>query len=143
MAADLPNHVKVLFRDGEQVETLWAEQVGPTTFRLDNAPFFAYGVSADDIVEGSPTEFEGMFEFRNVVRRSGAATLRLAFLEPGEVDHRDEILATLLQQGCAYEGMNPKYIAVTVPPGVSLNVVTEFLSDRGINWEYGNNPNAQ
>ncbi|HEX6050934.1 MAG TPA: DUF4265 domain-containing protein [Gemmatimonadaceae bacterium] len=46
--------VKVLLRDGENVETLWADRVGPDLYRLDNSPFWAYGVSWLDVVEAHP-----------------------------------------------------------------------------------------
>jgi Domain of unknown function (DUF4265) len=46
---------KVLFRlvkqDGtSNVETLWAFDLGDDLYRLDNSPFYAYSVSAGDVV---------------------------------------------------------------------------------------------
>ena len=32
------------------VEDIWGEEIGPGLVRLDNSPFFAYGVSYNDIV---------------------------------------------------------------------------------------------
>ena len=62
--------------DGE-VETPWAEKISDRLFRLDNMPFFAYGVSVDDIVEAEPTEDEGFFRFLRVHQSSGNRTIRV------------------------------------------------------------------
>ena len=45
--------VKVEMSDDGHTETLWAKRFPDTTnqFRLDNSPFYAYRVSADDIIE--------------------------------------------------------------------------------------------
>jgi hypothetical protein len=45
--------VKVALRgpDDGEVEHLWAEALGDGLFRLDNLPWFAYGISADAGVE--------------------------------------------------------------------------------------------
>jgi hypothetical protein len=66
--------VKLVLRgpDGE-VETPWAERVGERAFRLDNLPWFAYGVSDDDVVEADPTDTDGIFEFVRVLRPSAIA----------------------------------------------------------------------
>ena len=47
--------VKIEMRDSDgYVETAWAQRTDPgrDEFRLDNNPFYAYGLSADDIVQG-------------------------------------------------------------------------------------------
>jgi uncharacterized protein DUF4265 len=46
---------KVLFRvpnedETAEVETLWAFDLGEGRYRLDNSPYFAYGVSVGDVV---------------------------------------------------------------------------------------------
>src|SRR5262245_57962015 len=38
------------------VETLWANVVGPHLYELDNLPWYAYGVSAGDLVEARPDQ---------------------------------------------------------------------------------------
>jgi hypothetical protein len=42
--------VKLESADGD-VETLWATTLGEDRYRLDNSPFFAYGVSWLDVIE--------------------------------------------------------------------------------------------
>ncbi|MDP8932465.1 MAG: DUF4265 domain-containing protein [Actinomycetota bacterium] len=133
--------VKVLMRGpGGELETLWAEPVGDGHFRLDNAPFFAYGVSADDIVAAEATEHEGVFEFRGVVRRAGNRTVRLAFVDEGTANRRSQVLARIVELGCSYEGANPNYIAITVPGDVDLDAVVDTLQQTGMTWEYADPP---
>src|SRR5688572_22698495 len=56
---------KVLFRvrneDGSaDVETLWATSLGADNYKLDNSPFYAYGVSWEDVVH-APFDPEEQF----------------------------------------------------------------------------------
>src|SRR5688500_12587671 len=75
--------VKVLLRDDENVETVWAQPIGPDQYRLDNSPFWAYGVSWRDVVEAHPDE-DGMLTFVRVVQKSGHRTLRLILKPPAD-----------------------------------------------------------
>ena len=61
--ASQPN-AKVLFRapneDGSaDVETLWATHLGADNYKLDNSPFYAYGVSWEDVVSAPFSSEEG------------------------------------------------------------------------------------
>jgi hypothetical protein len=126
--------------DGE-VETLWATPVGPDEYQLENSPFFAYGISWLDIVEAhapaaSPDDFP---IFTRVVTPSGHRTLRL-ILQP-RADRAPEsqaILDHLVALGASYEGLNPGYLAIDVPPAVDLELVTDYLTSTGQRWEYAN-----
>lgn len=131
--------VKVRLRgsDEKDVETLWATQVGLNQYRLENSPFFAYGVSWQDIVEATP-KADGVPEFVRCLEKSGNRTLRV-FFEQYSVDDplAESILRGLRVMGASYEGMPPKMISVNVPPRKDLDEVTEFLTERqGIKWEY-------
>lgn len=120
------------------VETLWAQRVveGENRFRLDNAPFFEYRVSADDIVEGVSIS-DGMYDFVRVVERSGNRTVRVMFQDDTlgtPFGHR--VLDQIKAMGCTYEGMFKKVLAVTVPPEVSLDDVASYLTSTELRWEY-------
>ena len=52
--AKAENMVKVLFKDGKDVETLWAVPVSGNLYCLDNSPFHVNGVSWEDIVHSVP-----------------------------------------------------------------------------------------
>jgi len=117
------------------VETPWAEDLGEGLYRLDNIPFFAYGVSADDVIQASP-DGDGYLAFTKLVRRSGNRTLRVAFND--KVTKTEPLLAQLSEIGVGWEGAFSKLIALNVPPDVSLASVVELLTTSGQHWEYAN-----
>jgi len=133
---------KVLFRvpndDGTaDVETLWAFDLGGDQYRLDNSPFYAYSVSWRDIVYAPFDQAEGHPTFSKVLRKSGHKTVRLILDPPAEPGNESQdILEALVKLGCSYEGSNPSYIAVDIPPPVDLGRVKGFLVDSGVQWEH-------
>jgi hypothetical protein len=134
-------YVKLEMRDADGfVETAWAQRTQPDRdeFRLDNNPFYAYRVSADDVVEGKLIA-PGMYRFVRVVRPSGNRSIRVAFETFKADDPRAEpILEGLNSLGCDYEGMFSRVVAINIPPHVDLGRVAEFLTGTGISWEYAN-----
>lgn len=131
-----PPAVKVLLQEGEFVETLWADVVGPNLYRLDNSPFWAYSVSWRDVVEAHPDENDQL-RMTRVVEKSGHRTVRVIF-ERGadESPEADAVLEGVVALGASYEGMNPRYIAIDIPPAVDLMAVARFLTERGVKWEH-------
>lgn len=80
-----PGMVKVrLHGSNGEIETPWAERVDANLFRLDNLPWFAYGVSDDDVVEGAVTDADGVFEFMRVVIPSGNRLIRVILEDPAD-----------------------------------------------------------
>jgi Domain of unknown function (DUF4265) len=136
-----PN-AKVLFRvtepDGSaNVETLWAYDLGGDRYRLDNSPFYAYGVSAEDTVLAPRDDVEGIPTFRSVVSKSGNRTVRIIFDPPvASGNESDSVLQGLIALGCDFEGANPRYVVVNVPPRVDLVAVVSYLVGREANWEH-------
>jgi hypothetical protein len=119
------------------VETLWAVPVDVNLYRLDNSPFFAYGVSWQDIIEARPAD-DQFLEYVRCVKKSGNRTLRVVFQDyRSEEQPAKEILRELRNLGCSYEGMQPRMISINVPPRVDLEEVTGFLTEQsGLQWEY-------
>ena len=136
-----PN-AKVLFRvpdeeGGAEVETLWATHLGSDNYRLDNSPFYAYGVSWEDVVSAPFNPEEGFPTFERVVSKSGNRTIRVIFETPIETGNESErLLHGLIALGCDYEGANRKYISVNIPPGVDLDVVRKYLIEHNATWEH-------
>jgi Domain of unknown function (DUF4265) len=136
------SHTKVLFRvpeeDGSiQVETLWATPIGQDQFVLDNSPFYAYSVSWNDTVYAPVAELEGLPTFSHVVKKSGHRTVRVIFDPPvQEGNESDALLQGLLKLGCTYEGAHRGYMAIDLPPEVSLQSVRQYLIDQGAQWEH-------
>lgn len=134
-----PDMVKVRLRGPEagDVETLWAVPVDTNLYQLDNSPFFAYGVSWQDVIEAKSSEDE-ILEYVRCVKKSGNRTLRVIFQDYRSIDPpAEEVLRGLRDLGCSYEGMQPRMISINVPPKVDLGTVTDFLSKQaGLQWEY-------
>lgn len=139
--ADHPT-AKVIFRvpDGEDsanVERLWAFDLGNDHYKLDNSPFFAYSVSSDDIVYAPFDRHEGFPTFQRVVSKSGNRTIRL-ILDPAVEggNESDVLLQDLIHFGCSYEGMNRRYLSITIPQGVDLSAIRTYLIQRNATWEH-------
>jgi Domain of unknown function (DUF4265) len=129
--------IRLTSPDG-QVETLWAEPVRPSVYRLDNEPFFSYGISCDDLIEAVPDE-SGYLEFVRVVESSGNRTVRILFDKFSATSAQgQELIEQLRAEGCSYEGAFSKLLAITVPPDVSLEAITSLLEKSGLRWEYAN-----
>lgn len=139
--ADKPN-AKVLFRvaneDGSaEVETLWATALGNDRYRLDNSPFYAYGVSWEDVVLAPYDAQEQFPTFQRVLEKSGNRTIRILFdeaVEPG--NESEKILQDLVSLGCSYEGANRRYISLNIPPEVDLKAIIAFAIDNALTWEH-------
>jgi hypothetical protein len=139
---DSQPNAKVLFRvpreDGNaDVETLWATHLGADTYKLDNSPFYAYGVSWMDVVSAPHDSQAGHPTFERIVSKSGNRTVRVIFETPSETGNEsDRLLQGLVALGCSYEGANRKYVSVNVPPGVELDVVRNYLITHKASWEH-------
>ena len=142
MSDPTPPNAKVLFRvpnqDGTtEVETLWATHIESDNYKLDNSPFYAYGVSWEDMVSAPFNSEEGHPTFHHVVSKSGNRTVRVVFDPPIEPGNRsDGIVQRLITLGCSYEGANRKYISVNIPPHVELEPVRKYLIECDVTWEH-------
>jgi hypothetical protein len=140
--SDAKPDAKVLFRvendDGSaEVETLWATDLGDGRYKLDNSPFYAYSVSWEDVVYAPYSDDEQFPTFERVVEKSGNRTIRIFFDPPAaEGNESNRILQGLIDRGCSFEGASPSYIAINIPPAVSLERIRDFLFDSEVVWEH-------
>lgn len=128
--------VKVLLQDGDEVETLWAVHLQENLYRLDNSPFFAYGVSWEDIVEAEPDE-NGVLCFSRIAVKSGNRTVRV-ITQTYETSSEEAkpFLDGIIELGCSYEGLQPHLVSITVPSEIELETVVDYLIASGHDWEY-------
>ncbi len=112
---------------GYGTESVWAEPLGQDRYRLRNSPFFATGLSAEDIVVALPA-LEGALRFERVLRHSGHSTYRLA-REPGGSAMFDQHWAKLEQLGCTYEEGPSGILSVDVPPRSDIYDVYRAIED--------------
>ncbi len=131
---DDQKYEKVMFRlqkdeDGypsDDWESLWAYEVEPGLYSIDNVPFFARGVSWEDVVSVDRVGSE--LHFKEVVRPSGHSVLRVIVHNNSGAD---EVHESLNQMGCDTEQSHiPCLISVDIPPSVELREILNFL-DKG------------
>jgi uncharacterized protein DUF4265 len=133
---------KVLFRvvesDGaDSIETLWAFDLGENRYKLDNSPFYAYGVSWGDTVLAPHDDTQGHATFHSVLVKSGYRTVRVMFDPPVRRGNESDItLKGLVKLGSEYERANAQYIVVSIPPSVDLARVVGYLVERKATWEH-------
>src|SRR5437016_2012352 len=105
---------------GHATETMWAELVSPGQFLLRNVPFYARGVSVEDVVHA---RFEGeALTFVGVAARGGHSTYRL-FVDGGIESPAFRLWWKRLETlGCSFE-QGDRLLAVDVPPSADINEV--------------------
>jgi len=123
--------------ESEYIETPWAIPVGPSSYELDNLPFYAYGLSLGDRFLAEPTSDDPRPHFRRILQKSGNRTIRVIF-DPG-IDQSDEsrsILDQIVSLGCSYEGANSRYIVINIPAEADFEHVCLFATKSGVQWEH-------
>jgi hypothetical protein len=105
-------------------------------FRLRNVPFYAFGVSVEDVVFAKPSE--GIFEFESVSIRGGHSTYRIIAKETARPDALRQKWQQLERLGCTYEQGAGRLMAVDVPPRAEIYEVYSVLEEgerEGI-WDF-------
>lgn len=105
---DLPNHWAI------GGESFWATPLGNDLFRIENIPFYAYGLNFLDIVQATPDPEYLIPEIRIVITPSGHRTYRVMFKK--EVVHEKQVeLLESLEVFCAkYERANSTNVAIDI-----------------------------
>jgi|SRR5579884_3026055 len=125
---------KVVFPlDEGPAETMWADQVGDALYKIDNIPWFAYGVSLDDVisvryVDGDPRPY-----FDRVVVSSGKVTYRVTFTEHlphGTRIEADALLEKIKSLAEASSRYSVDYVALVASAAASRSDI-ESLLDNG------------
>jgi Domain of unknown function (DUF4265) len=115
-------------------EWMWASRVGESTFKIDNSPFFAKGISAGDIVAAEQTN--GGLVFRDLIQPSGHSTVRVVVFRGDRNEEQVRALIAELREslkalGCSTELSHiPNLFSVDIPPEVHYSSVSAFLSQK-------------
>ena len=128
---DLPQDISPI-----SSESLWAEAVGASLYRLRNAPFYMRGVSEQDIVRAE--ENDGRLMVTGIVDRGGHSTYRI-FLPEHTSEHQfEKDWIPLHELGCIYERATRRLIAIDVPPNADIYSVYEVLEkgEKDQLWEF-------
>jgi hypothetical protein len=127
---------------GPVEDWLWAEPLGSGRYRVESCPFFAYGVSREDVVRAGEAAGREAPRLEDVVEKSGHRTLRLALDPDVELSSTvvQRLLERLLELGCTHELYRPKLVAIDLPPDADLAVVAELLQtharEGSLVWEW-------
>lgn len=114
---------------GHATETIWAEKVGEEQFRIRSVPFFATGLSVEDIVR--VREEDEMQVAIGVEMHFGHSTYRLFLTEGVEIDSPafSDHWGMLERLGCSYERATKRLFAVDVPPHADIHEVFRLLEN--------------
>jgi len=117
---------------GVEAENLWARRLGEDMFKIDNIPFYVYGISNEDIVSAVRNGL--VFDFQNVIRRGGHSTYRvlLTQLAGFEGDAWKTRWPQLEALGCRCEVARKRWIAIDVPKVSNADDVYALL-EKGRN----------
>ena len=115
---------------GVQEENLWAEPLGGNRFRIDNIPFYVYGVSSEDVVIAN--EVEGRLRFQEVAIRGGHSTYRVLVKDAAGYENKgfQNLWARLRELGCSYEVAKRCWITIDVPPDSDVFAVYRILEEE-------------
>lgn len=127
--------VKVIFELEESdmhshgSESLWALPISEGIFRIDNVPFYIYGISNRDLVKAEARN-DGIFAFAGTYEKGGHSTYRV-FLREGTSDSLFESRWKEFERlGCSKEGGGEGLYAIDVPPETNIYEVYALL-ERG------------
>lgn len=120
---DLPNHWAV------GGESFWAEPLGNDLYKIENVPFYAYGLNFRDVVRATPDSAEFIPEIREVKTPSGHKTFRVFFKKHINNAQQESILNSMGKLGITYERADHIYVALDMKPEGSYQAVYDKLDE--------------
>lgn len=106
-------------------ESLWGVFASDGAYKLDNTPYYVYGVSKGDFVEVKTVGNE-MFAVR-IAKQGGHSTIRVFASDAGA---KSEIIERLHQLGAACAvSQELSLFAVDIPPDCDFSAVDAYLSE--------------
>ena len=106
-------------------ESLWARKVNSDILEIDNIPFYAKGVSSEDLVRVEVVG--GRSEFREVLKPSGNSVLRLYIFDKEKVA---SVRSRLRSMGVESELSDILHlIALEIPRSQNARPVLSFLQE--------------
>ncbi|MBH1987987.1 MAG: DUF4265 domain-containing protein [Burkholderiales bacterium] len=111
-------------------ESFWAQPLGQDLYRLENVPFCAYDLNFGDVVQATADREDLKPEIRAVVERSGHQTLRIRFSDPLNREAQEPVIAALQALGGELERANGQFLAIDIPPGVSIDALRDALDEQ-------------
>ena len=122
--------------DEGTIETPWATDLGEGLYRLENLPFYAYGIAFHDILECEL--IEGRLFAEGIHQHSGHSLFRIMLSEGFDFEALKQAWPPFETLGCSFEGATKEFYCIDVPPKVDLAKVVQLLKagERAGSWEY-------
>ena len=117
---DLPNH-------SVGGESMWARHLGGDRYRIENVPFYAYGLNFHDVVEAREASLDLKPSVIRVLERSGHDTLRVIFEEDVPEGDHGRYLDDLAPLHVSFERCSTRYYALDLEPEASVDQVRRRL----------------
>lgn len=118
---DLPHHWAI------GGEAFWATPLGNDLYRIENVPFYAYGLNFHDIVKATPESNETIPEIRELIEASGHRTFRVFFEKEVDQEQQIELLNSLRELNISYERANAIYFSLDMAPEGNYQAVFDQL----------------
>jgi Domain of unknown function (DUF4265) len=112
---------------GADSESFWAEPAGDGLYKLRNVPFYAKGLSYDDLVE---VQSDGAdLIFKRVVKHNGHSTYRIYAKQGRTASEVSAFLDKLGAMNCDVEPATDKLVAIDVRPEADVYAIYSALTD--------------
>src|SRR5205809_1639788 len=95
---------------GADTESVWAEPQGDGTYKIKNVPFYAKGISCEDVVEAEPQD--ETLVFKRIVRHSGHSTYQIYASGGRTAPDVLALIGTLQKMHCDIEPATDKLVGV-------------------------------
>ncbi|MCH2232469.1 MAG: DUF4265 domain-containing protein [Crocinitomicaceae bacterium] len=120
---NLPNHWAI------QGEYLWATPLGNDLFRIENVPFYAYGLNFHDIVNVTYQSDPEIIEIKEIVKASGHRTFRIFFRSGIEQKEQERILSSMEELKISFERANEICFSLNMKPSGNYQAVFDRLDE--------------
>jgi hypothetical protein len=112
---------------GADTESIWAELQGDGTYKIKNVPFYAKGISCEDVVEVEP--HGGALVFKGVVRHNGHSTYRIYANAGRTAPDVAPLIEKLKQMHCDIEPATDKLVGVDVLPEADIHKIYKIMEE--------------
>ena len=124
---------------GYDTESVWAEEISKNKFRVGNSPFFAKGVSFEDIVATKRINHQDIYD--KTLISSGHSTYRLLVKDHNFPEPFNSYWKPIEKLGVSYEENTKlalRMFALDIPPATDIEKVYALLEEgenAGI-WDF-------
>ena len=123
-------HVTLKGMEGIGGESMWAFDLGDGRYKIDNIPFFTYGLNLGDVVQAEERDGFPREVIENV-EKSGNRTFRVALGKGCSEESVETLVTKLRRMGVKLERGFSILLALSVPPEADYDAVRACL----LSWQ--------